>query len=202
MRHMSQIGDNDMELHITENHLKVLALFTKGYRAEYYIREVYKKIDIGLQTTQRILDDFEYKGILISRTKGKIRVFALQDNQNSKDYLILTEQYKKIIFLQNNLLIKEIVEKITPHIKGISLIFGSYAKEEQDEESDLDLCIIGEFNKTEIFKVSKTYNISLNIKNYSLSTFEEKKYDDFLLKEIIQNHVIITQPDQFIERVL
>ncbi len=199
---MSQIGDNNMELHITENHLKVLALFTKGYQREYYIREVYKNISIGLQTAQRVLDDLEHKGILISRTKGKIRVFALQDNQDSKDYLILTEQYKKIIFLQNNLLIKEIVEKITPHIKGISLIFGSYSKEEQDKESDLDLCIIGEFNKTEIFRVSKTYNISLNIKNYSISTFEEKKDDDFLLKEIIQNHVIITQPDQFIERIL
>lgn len=191
-----------LRLNITENHLIVLSLFTNGYFKEYYIREVYNTLNIGVRTAKRILDDLERKGILTSNIKGNIRVFTLQKNQLAHDYLTLTEQYKKIIFLQNNLLIKEIVEKITPHIKGISLIFGSYAKEEQDEESDLDLCIIGEFNKTEILKVSKIYNISLNIKNFSISTFEEKKYDDFLLKEIIQNHVVITQPDQFIERIL
>jgi len=194
--------ETNIKLNITENHLMVLSLFTDGYYKEYYIREVYNTLNIGVRTAKRILDDLEQKGILTSNIKGNIRVFTIQNNQLARDYLTLTEQYKKIIFLQNNLLIKEIIEKITPHIKGISLIFGSYAKEEQDEESDLDLCIIGKFNKTEIFKVSKTYNISLNIKNYSLSTFEEKKDDDFLLKEIIQNHVIITQPDQFIERIL
>lgn len=194
--------ETTLRLNITENHLIVLSLFTNGYFKEYYIREVYNTLNIGVRTAKRILDDLERKGILTSNIKGNIRVFTLQKNQLARDYLTLTEQYKKIIFLQNNLLIKEIVEKITPHIKGISLIFGSYAKEEQDEESDLDLCIIGEFNKTEILKVSKIYNISLNIKNFSISTFEEKKYDDFLLKEIIQNHVVITQPDQFIERIL
>lgn len=199
---MSQIGDNNMELHITENYLKVLALFTKGYQREYYIREVYKKIDIGLQTVQRILDDLEKKGILTSKIKGKIRVFALQDNQNSKDYLILTEQYKKIVFLQNYSLISQIVEKITPFVDGIGLLFGSYVKGNADEESDLDICVIGECNRSEIQKISRIYNISTNIFHYSYELFEKDKLKDHLLKEVIQNHIIITQPDQFIERIL
>ena len=199
---MSQIGDNSMKLHITENYLKVLALFTKGYQREYYIREVYKKIDIGLQTVQRILDDLEKKGILTSKIKGKIRVFALQDNQNSKDYLILTEQYKKIVFLQNYSLISQIVEKITPFVDGIGLLFGSYVKGNADEESDLDICVIGECNRSEIQKISRIYNISTNIFHYSYELFEKHKLKDHLLKEVIQNHIIITQPDQFIERIL
>lgn len=199
---MSQIGDNSMKLHITENHLKVLTLFTNGYKAEYYIREVYKKIDIGLQTVQRILDDLEKKGILTSKIKGKIRVFSLQDNQNSKDYLILTEQYKKIAFLQNYSLISQIVEKITPLVDGISLLFGSYAKGNANEDSDLDICVIGECNKSEIEKISSIYNISTNIFHYSYELFEKDKLKDHLLKEVIQNHIIITQPDQFIMRIL
>lgn len=191
-----------MELHITENHLKILTLFTHGYFNEYYIREVYSKVNIGLQTAQRILDDLEKKGILSSHVKGKIRNFKLKNNQIAREFIILTEQYKKILFLQNNSLIAQIVEKITTFIDGIGILFGSYVKGNADEESDLDICIVGECNRSELQKNSKIYNISINIFNYSYKHFEKDIFNDHLLKEVIQNHIIITQPDQFIMRIL
>ena len=33
-------------------------------------------------------------------------------------------------------MVKEIVDKITPHIKGIGAIFGSYAKEIEKKEAE------------------------------------------------------------------
>lgn len=191
-----------MELHITENHLKILTLFTNGYLHEYYIREVYNKLNLGLQTAQRILDDLEEKGILSSEIKGNIRIFRLQNNQIARDYITLTEQYKKIIFLGNYPLISQVVEKIIPFVNGISIVFGSYAKKNAHEDSDLDICVIGECKKSEINNISRRYNISTSIFQYSYEIFEKEYLKDHLLKEVIQDHIIITQPDQFVRWIL
>jgi len=194
--------ETDKKLNITENHLMVLKLFTNGYSKEYYIREVYNNLNISVRTAKRILDGLERKGILTSNIKGNIRVFRIQKNQIARDYFTLTEQYKKILFLQKNFLIAQIVEKITPFIDGIGILFGSYVKGNADEESDLDICIVGECNRSELQKNSKIYNISINIFHYSFKLFEKDIFNDHLLKEVIQNHIIITQPDQFIMRIL
>ncbi len=194
--------ETDKKLNITENHLMVLMLFTNGYSKEYYIREVYNNLNIGVRTAKRILDGLERKGILTSNIKGNIRVFRTQKNQIARDYFTLTEQYKKILFLQKNSLIAQIVEKITPFIDGIGILFGSYVKGNADEESDLDICIVGECNRSELQKISKIYNISINIFHYSYKLFDKDIFKDHLLKEVIQNHIIITQPDQFIMRIL
>ncbi len=143
--------------------LKILSLFTKSYNSEYYIREVEKLIKVSSRTALVTLDKLEKKGILESKTKGKIKIYKIKKTILSREYLILTEQYKKIRFLEKNLLIKEIVEKIEQYIKGTTIIFGSYVKEIQKENSDLDIFIVGKFNEDKIKDTGKIYGIEINI---------------------------------------
>ena len=190
------------KLNITENHLQVLLLFTNGFNREYYIREVQKLLKISPRTSQLILNDLENKCILESKTKGKIKDYTIKRNSLSQRYIIFSEQYKAIAFLEKKLIIKEIIEKINPFIEGIGIVFGSYAKDTAKKDSDLDIFVIGKYNKEKIKKVSKTYGIEINIKCYPLKTFEKNLADDILLKEILKNHIIFLNAGQFIKAVL
>lgn len=190
------------KLNITENHLQILSLFTNGFNKEYYIREVQKILKISPRTAQLILNDLEKKAILKSEIKGKIKIYKIKKGDIAKDYLSLVEQYKKIIFLEKNILIKEIITKITNHINGIGVIFGSYAKGIEKKDSDLDIFVVGDYNKNEIKKVSKLYNIEINIKNYPTKIFENDLRSDILIKEVIDNHVIFLNIEQFIKIIL
>ena len=190
------------KLNITENHLQVLSLFTNGFNREYYIREVQKLLKISPRTSQLILNDLENKGILESKTKGKIKAYTIKRNSLSQRYIIFSEQYKAIAFLEKKLIIKEIIEKINPFIEGIGIVFGSYAKDIAKKDSDLDIFVIGKYNKEKIKKVSKTYGIEISIKCYPLKTFEKNLANDILLKEILKNHIIFLNVEQFIKAVL
>ncbi len=61
------------KINITENHLNILSLFTRGFDSAYYIREVEKILKISHRTAQLILEDLEKKAVLGSKTRGKIR---------------------------------------------------------------------------------------------------------------------------------
>ena len=189
------------KIKITENTLQVLALFTNDFSREYYIREVKKLLKISPRTSQLILEDLEDKGIVESKTKGKIKIFKLNPSEFTKKYLVFVEQYKAIAFLEKKLLIKEIIEKITPHIKGIGIIFGSYVKGLERNGSDLDIFVAGDYNKDELKKVSKNLGIEISVKCYPIKTFEKNLRKDILLKEVLKNHIVFVNIEQFIRVV-
>ena len=189
------------KIRFTENTLQVLSLFTNDFSREYYVREVERLLKISPRTSQLILEDLEDKGIIESKTKGKIKTFKLNPSEFTKKYLVFVEQYKAIAFLEKKLLIKEIIEKITPHINGIGIIFGSYVKELEKEGSDLDIFIAGNYNNDEIKKVSKNLGIEISVKCYPLKTFEKSLTRDILIKEVLKNHIVFLNAEQFIQKV-
>jgi len=189
------------KIKFTENTLQILSLFTNDFNSEYYVREVEKLLKISPRTSQLILEDLEDKGIVESKTKGKIKIFKLNPSDFTKRYLVFVEQYKAIAFLEKKLLIKEIIEKITPYVKGIGIIFGSYVKGLEKEDSDLDIFIAGSYNYDEIKKVSKNLGIEISVKCYPLKTFEKNLRKDILLKEVLKNHVIFLNVEKFIGEV-
>lgn len=190
------------KINITENGLQIISLFTNGFDREYYIREVEKLLKISPRTAQLILEDLENKGIIESKVRGKIKSYKLKINELSKRYLAFVEQYKSIAFMEKNLLVKEVIEKISPFIKGIGIIFGSYAKGTSNKESDLDIFIAGDYEKEEIKKVSRNLGIEISIKCYPLKTFEKNINQDIFLKEVLKNHIVFINTEQFIQKVL
>lgn len=190
------------KMNITENHLKVLSVFTKGFFKEYYVREVQKVLKIGLGTAQKILNDLEQRGVLESQTRGKIKVYRIRKNSLSISYLMLAEDYRNIAFLASNDKIREIIEKITPSIKGIGLVFGSYAKGTQEKGSDLDIFIVGEYDRKDFRKISDAYGTEINVKSYPKEVFEGSIQKDFLVKEILDSHILFLNGEQFVRAVI
>ena len=190
------------KINITANGLQIISLFTNGFDREYYIREVHNLLKISPRTAQLILEDLENKGIIESKVKGKIKSYKLKINELSKRYLVFVEQYKSIAFMDKNLIVKEVIEKISQYIDGIGLIFGSYAKGTSNKESDLDIFIVGNYKKEEIKKVSRNLGIEISIKYYPLKTFEKNVNQDILIREALKNHIVFKNTELFIQKVL
>ena len=186
------------KVRMTENTLQVLTLFTNDFGREYYIREVERSLKLSPRTAQLILEDLEDKGVIESKTKGKIKAYTLNPTEVAKRYLVFAEQYKAISFLEKRPLIKEIIEKITPHINGIGVIFGSYAKGLEKEGSDLDIFVAGDHTPDELKKVSRNLGIEISVKCYPLKTFGKNLTKDILLREVLKNHVVFVNAEQFI----
>lgn len=187
------------KVNITENHLRILSLFTNDYDSEYYIRETSKKLNISSRTAHKILNDLEKKGVLKAKLKGKIKEYSLnKKNPISFDYIVFTENYKLVSFLQNNPDIKQLLHDISSTLDGVLLVFGSYAKGTQKEKSDLDLLLLTEKtpDKDNLNKILKRYSIEVNIKYSPL--FELDK-EDFLIKEVAKNHICVKNIQDYVK---
>ncbi len=189
-------------LRITENHLRILSLFT-GFEKRWYIRAVHKKLNISPRTAQLILEDLEKKAVLFSRINGKIKEYELNKKSSScRNYMVLVEQYKQVLFFNAHPLLEEISIKLCNVCKGIVLIFGSYAKGIEKKESDIDLFIVGHCNIQAIKEYMNLYSIPISPKIYPFQTFQKKKDQDFLIKEILGHHIILKGAEEYVSEVL
>ena len=189
------------KLNINENSLKTISLFSQGYDESFHIRQLAGIIGISVRTAQIILNYLEDKSILTSSFVGKSKIYKLNKNTISYNYILLAEQYKKIGFLESNQLIGEVCDKLAFFTKGSIIVFGSYAKDNADDKSDLDIFVIGEIDRKRIKEISETYNIEINPKIYSLEDIDKRKPKDFLIREVLDNHIIIKGGETFLDIV-
>ncbi len=189
------------KLNITENHLQALSLFTNGFDDEFYIREAQRALKISPRTSQTILADLENRGILTSKKRGKIISYRLKKSDTSRRYTAFCEEYKCISFLNGNALITEIIEKISRHVNGMGVIFGSYAKGLARKDSDLDVFVAGACDREQIDIASQTYGVDISIKCYPLKNFRKALRNDVLVKEVLKSHVVFLNPEQFVKEV-
>jgi uncharacterized protein len=187
---------------MTENSIRVLSLFTDGFDRDYYIREVERLAKVSPRTAQTVLEGLESKGILRSQTRGKIKSYRLLTNPLSIRYLVFAEQHKALSLLQKNVLVREIVEKVSSHIEGIGMIFGSYAKYTAGKGSDVDVFIAGTYDATEIKKISRLLGVEIHIHCYPQKLFERNVKNDVFLKEVLRSHIVFMGAEQFVRTVL
>ena len=183
---------------LLDGQIKVFEEFLRDFNVGLTGSFIAKKKKLNQKTTSSFLKNLEKETILKSKTEGKNKLYYLNlDNKEVvKNFIIAVEHLRTINFYKKNILIKEIAEKIQHQIKGIAVIFGSYAKGIQKKDSDLDLFIIGKCNEKEIDKISHLYGLELNLKIYP------KLEKDILTSEVIKDHLIIKNVELFIEEIL
>ena len=156
--------------------------------------QIAKKHNLNQKSIYLFMEELEKEGILTSEIQGKNKLYQLNkfNKELVNQFICSVEHLRTVYFYQENPGIKLIIQKILPHIKGIAVIFGSYAKNTQKETSDLDIFIAGNYNEKEISSISSTFGIDINIKHQT--SFRE----DTLIKEIKKNHILIKNTEQFI----
>jgi len=172
--------------------------FLGDYTAQLTGSFIAKKKKLNQKTVSNYLNKLEKEHILKSKTQGKNKLYSLNLNNKEivKNFIIVVEHIRTINFYKKHLLIKEIAEKINPLIKGTAVLFGSYAKGTEKDNSDIDILILGKCNEDEINKMSNVFNKEISLKIYP------KFKKDILTKEVIKNHIIIKNTEQIIEEIL
>src|SRR3989344_1641676 len=184
--------------------LEIIRLFRSDYLAQFHVREMAKLTKKSHVTLLPHLKALEKDQILIPKTVGKNKPYSLNfENIIAKNYLTFSETVETTAFLEQAFLIKKITKEIfNLNLSGTIILFGSYAKKTFHENSDIDIFNLGQITDKEIQNIKhigKTYGKTVNVKKSTLKNFElglRKK--DPLIIEIVKNHIILQNPEQFV----
>lgn len=182
---------------LLNNKLKVLNEFSRDYNKKIYGRELAIKLKMNQKTASNIMIKLEKENILKFSQEGRNKYYYLNKfNKEIKEILKISEINRKIKFLEKYKKIKDLFYKIEERSFGIVVVFGSYAKETSTEKSDLDLFAIGKISSLE--DLEELYNIKINVVELEKSKFNK---EDAIIKEIINNHIILKGVETFINLI-
>lgn len=189
---------------ITNTQLLIINLYKSDYLANFHVREMAKLLKKSHVTLLPHLRILEKDKILTSKTIGKNKTYSLNlNNIITKNYISIAETSETTIFLKQIFLIKKIThEMFNLNLQGTIILFGSYAKKTYHDESDIDIFYLGNITDKELNKIKQIgelYGKKINVKKASLKNFETAlREKDALVIEIIKNHIILQNPEQFI----
>ena len=169
--------------------VKLLGYYFLNPKEKKYVNELAKILGVDAGNLDRKLKELEKEGILISESKGYQKYYFLNTN-----YPLLNE-VKKIYNAKYGL--KERFAAILKKLKGLeeAYFFGSYAKDALQQESDIDVLLIGEHSSFEAKKLlldlEKELQREINIINLTRKEFlERKKKRDEFIKNIFSEKII------------
>jgi predicted nucleotidyltransferase len=150
----------------------VLTYFFSHPDENYYVREIAAIINEDPGNLSRELVKLEKEGLFKSFTRGKSKYYSL-----SKEYPLYKE-IKEIIFKTEG--IAGSLRNIITKYKGISaaLIYGSYAKGNENKASDIDLLVVGRFPLDEftrkIRNLESKIGREINFTHYDQNEFKKE----------------------------
>jgi predicted nucleotidyltransferase len=147
---------------------------------------------MSVGTVHRELVKFKESGILNSENLGNFRFFFV----NKKNPLF--NELKQMIFKTEG--IKGRLEQELSGVKGIkaAFIYGSFAKDEERSDSDIDLFLIGDIDEDELIsKISSLEKEFIREINYTIYTQrefkkEKKNKNSFVLEVIGDPKIFLT----------
>ncbi|MGE0793601.1 MAG: nucleotidyltransferase domain-containing protein [Candidatus Woesearchaeota archaeon] len=185
---------------ITQNKVTCLKPFTNSYNLKLTQSKLSKITKIPQQTLSRYLNSFVKEGIIDYTIEGRNKLFYIKkDVPITYPTFQLLEIHKEIDFLQNQITISVIINQLLDYCETI-ILFGSYAKNVQTKNSDLDLIIVGKSNKEKIKEIKRKFHLEINEQYITIEelkkSFKEKNY---LTIEILNNHILFGEISKIIK---
>jgi len=160
---------------ITKSKLReeLLVLYFTNPNKKYYLRELERILNFSVGNIRRELIKLESTGLFLNENKGNLVYYYL--NQSYP----LFDELKSIISKTSGT--PKMLQNILGKFEGISkaFIYGSFAKREEREDSDIDLLIIGKVDEDklieEIDKLERKLQREINYAIYGKEDFNKKK---------------------------
>ena len=142
--------------------LRVLELFIENPHTSYYLRESARLLQMDPMTVKRALDVLVADDIL-TKTREKNQILYKAHIENP------ALRYLKISYNLSWLQKKSVSKFLIDHMNSVSsiLLFGSYAKAENDSESDVDILTISLSKNTPNAELSKLLKRDVNLINFT-----------------------------------
>ena len=181
--------------HINQTTLKILSLFRSNYKTSLYLREIAREIQVDAKAVSLQLNRLEKTNILTSIQKGKNKEYSLNlGNYLTLYYIVLAEDFVTIEYLDRNFEVKKLVSETADKLGKIAMLFGSFAKGNMTQESDIDILIIDDKKPNlSVFKeVGSLLSREISIKCMSEEQFSNGLANkDPLTLEVAVNHIIL-----------
>ncbi len=181
---------------MNSNELEVFGIFSNDYNRQFHGNEASKQLKMPQRSVLRKLDKLCFYGALKFIRIGKNKVYSINwENPAIFQFLILTESYKAINFLLRNSKIAIILNEINCG----KVIFGSYARNINTKNSDLDVILLCKENK-KIKDILDKSSLEIHVQFSTQKELEKKLKDkDALAIEIANNHIILDDFDNIIK---
>lgn len=139
------------------NKYKVLKLFLYNPTSSFRLRELSRKVGLAPLSISNYLKEFEKEGLIKINIKENIKSYIAQrENITFSRYQKLSVQYE----LYDSGIIDKIWNETNPEAV---ILYGSYAKGEAIETSDIDLFIIGQEKKINLSEYIKKMSKEIHL---------------------------------------
>lgn len=183
------------QLYQKTTQFKILELFIKKPYEKFYLREISRILTMSPMTVSRSLRLLT-KEKLLKKEKSKNQILY----QANLEYLPF--KHLKIVYNLSWLERKKVMPFLKEKLPGLSsvVLYGSYAKGENDEKSDLDLLAISAIKKDISFELSKKLGVDTSILNFTpVEWNDEAKKNRALYLDIISEGIVLLGTRPIIE---
>jgi len=136
---------------------RVLRVFLDSPTIEFGLREISRLAKLAPVSIMRYLRDFEKGGIIKKFGRKDRPVYqAERDNEN----FILYKKLSILYELHSSLLVEELWQKLGPRAL---ILYGSHAKGEATEDSDIDIFVIGKNKEIDLDMFEKSFNKEIHL---------------------------------------
>jgi predicted nucleotidyltransferase len=181
-----------------DNKYKIINYLWKHSDKSFTLLELSKETKIPYATLHRTIK--QMAGLILLQAIGKAIVISPDKKcPTIKSYLAVSSEEEKKEYLQN----QPIINKITSELdtEDAVVLFGSYAKNTQTENSDIDLLIINKNGKKDISfsKYELLYKKKINPIYITKKEFKDmiKDNEENVGKQTLKNHIILNNPEEF-----
>jgi predicted nucleotidyltransferase len=174
--------------------VRVLNLFLMNSENQYYQRQVKELTGLPVMAIQRELKKLTGIGLLKKKVDGN-RVYY----QVNKNFSILPELRSMVI---KTVGLGDALKSSMTHMGDIEVafIYGSYAKNDESTESDVDLFVIGDISgktlSSVLSKVSRLSNREINYALYSKTEFIKKFGKNHFVSSVLKEPKIFLKGDE------
>ena len=166
----------------------VLGYFMLHEGAELYVHEMARRLSLDQKNLDRKLKELEKEGIFKSERRGMERYYSLNPS------FPLLKEYKRIVLKTIGL--EHLLGEALRRVRGLqrAYLFGSYAKEQMDAASDIDLLAVGDHNtlelQREIAEIQKSTGREINVISLGSVEYKKKQKGDPFVRSISQGRKI------------
>lgn len=187
--------------------LEIILLLWRNTDRTFTINEITKNIHGTYSYVNRVVLQLIEEKIILKKTVGHAFLCSLnKEYEKTKALLLLAEiNRKEEYFVKHKnlqLLFQDFLKELPKTVVSVAL-FGSYAKETFTKESDIDLLIITTAKEDlapVLRKMQKLHGKQLSPLFFTVEEFQQRK-NETVVKEILKNHIILQDAEQFLQEV-
>ncbi len=170
----------------------ILSLLYRRPEESYYLRQIARMVGFGLGTVQREVRLLTDAGVIRRRTSGHQVYF--QANTDSPVFQELKSLIAKTVGIGDTL--RAALAPLNERIR-VALIYGSVARGQENQHSDIDLMVIGDIAFSEVVKAlrnaQETLGREVNPTVYPIEEFRSRVADGHYFV-----HTVLSGPKIFV----